>query len=252
VLIISISVSMIKILLTYSDFAIFRSAGRYRIKSGLINKKEKFVPFKKIQFISWKANWVRQKIGLFLLQFHTVGDKQIRTKMQIKVPVTRKSFIPLLLKEYQSLLPVATIPAIHVHKAYIFRRMLISGILPSLILFPFLFSYFQLNSLLILLLTGFVGLSAYLFQKKFRLWIDKEALQIKKGEWGRHELILKWNHIQSILIKQSVYQRKHKLATLCLKTAGGKISIPYIQLQQAREIQNYGLYKIETSNENWY
>lgn len=252
VLLISISVSIIKILLTYSDFVISRSAGGYRIKSGLITKKEKFVPFKKIQFISWKANWVRQKIGLFLLQFHAVGNDQIRAKMQIKVPVTRKSFIPLLLKEYHSLLPVAAIPAIHVHKAYIFRRALVFGILPSLILFPFLFSYFQFNSLLILLLAGFVGLSAFLFQKKFRLWIDKEALQIKKGEWGRHELILKWNNIQSILIKQSVYQRKQELATLCLNTAGGKITIPYIQLQQAREIQNYCLYKIESSYENWY
>ena len=81
VLIISIGFSVIRILLTYFDFIIFRSAAGFRIKSGLLHKKEKFIPFRKIQFISWKANWIRQKIGLFLLQFHATGTEQMQKKM---------------------------------------------------------------------------------------------------------------------------------------------------------------------------
>ncbi len=251
VLLISIGFSVIKILLTYFDFSISRSGKGYRVKSGLLNKKEKFVPFRKIQFISWKANWIRYKIGLFLLQFHATGNEQIQKKMQIKVPVTRNEFISLLLQPYHSLLPVANLKAIKIHRAYIFRRIFILGILPSIIMIPFLYAYFQYNSFFVLLLICFVGLSAFLFQKKFRLWIDNEALQIKKGVWGSHELILKWTHIQSINIEQSIYQRKNNLATLHLNTAGGIINIPFIELNKARAIQNYALYKIECSSESW-
>ena len=69
-------------MLTYADFMISRSKKGFRIRSGLINKKEKFVPFRKIQFVSWKANWIRKKIGLFLLRFHATGADHVKNKMQ--------------------------------------------------------------------------------------------------------------------------------------------------------------------------
>jgi len=252
VLIISIGFSVIRILLTYFDFIISRSAVGFRIKSGFLNKKEKFIPFLKIQFISWKANWIRRRIGLSLLQFHATGTEQMQRKMLVKVPVTREQFISLLADSYHPLLMASAHEAIKIHTAYISRRVFIAGLLPSVLLFPFLYPYFQFSSFFVLLLVGFVWLSAFLFQKKFRLWVDKEALQIKKGVWGRHELILKWNNIQSVQVEQSIYQRKHLLASLHLNTAGGIIDIPFIELHKAREIQNYALYKIETDSSGWH
>jgi membrane protein YdbS with pleckstrin-like domain len=41
------------------------------------------------------------------------------------------------------------------------------------------------------------------------------------------------------------------LATLQLQTAGGQVAIPYIPLQTARELCDYALWKIESSEENW-
>ena len=52
VLIVSVGISVINVMLTYYDFIISRSEKGFRIRSGLINKKEKFVPFRKIQFVT--------------------------------------------------------------------------------------------------------------------------------------------------------------------------------------------------------
>lgn len=250
-MIISIGFSVIRIVLVYFEFIISRSEKGFRIRSGLINKKEKFVPFKKIQFISWKANWIRQKIGLFLLQFHASGADHMENKMQVKTPITRQAFIPVLLENYHPLLPVKEITPVRIHQDYIYRRVLLFGIIPSLVLLPVLYYYAGTKALFILLLIVVVWLSCWLFQRKFRLWPGEDALQVKKGFFGRHEIILKWNKIQSVHLEQGIYQRQHDLATLELFTAGGTITVPYIALDEALQIRNYCLYKIESSPEPW-
>jgi|CXWL01.1.fsa_nt_gi putative membrane protein len=246
-LVVSIGISVIKVMLTYSDFTISRSEKGFRIRSGLINKKEKFVPFRKIQFVSWKANWIRQKIGLFLLQFHATGADYLKNKMQVNVPVTRPSFIPDLLEQYHSLLQVKEIPPIQIDKVYIRRRVLLLGIMPAVVAGAILYFNFKEVAFFISLWIVGVWIICWLFQRKFRLWPGSNALQIKKGIFGSYELILKWDKIQSVRLEQSLYQQKHNLATVKLCTAGGNVTLPYLAIQQARHIQNYALYKIESS-----
>lgn len=252
ILIVSVGISVIRVFLTYTDFIITRSEKGFRIRTGMINKKEKFIPFRKIQYMSWKANWVRQKIGLFMMQFHATGSDQMQNKMQqVRAPLTRPSFIPVLLENYHPLLPVSEIEALRVHKKYISRRVFILGIIPVAVILPILYYYIGLKALPVAGLIGIVWFGCWLFQRKFRLWSGSEALQIKKGFFGKHELILKWNKIQSIHLLQSIYQRNHNLATMEVYTAGGTITIPYLPVEQAQQIQNYALYKIESSLEPW-
>jgi len=247
VLLVSVGVSVIRVMLTYADFMISRSSKGFRIKSGLINKKEKFVPVRKIQFISWKANWIRKKIGLFLLRFHATGADHVKNKMQVNVPVTRSSFIPVLLEQYHPLLQVQEIPAIKVDKAFIWRRVLLSGIIPAFIACTILYFNFKEPAFFVLLWILPVWIINWLFQRKFRLWPDANALQIAKGIFGSHDIVLKWDKIQSVRFRQSLYQQKNNLATVELCTAGGNITLPFIALQQARHIQNYALYKMEST-----
>lgn len=246
-LIVSVGISVVNVMLTYADFMISRSEKGFRIRSGLINKKEKFVPFRKIQFVSWKANWIRKKIGLFLLRFHATGNVHLKNTMQVNVPVTRPSFIPVLLEQYHPLLPVQEIPAIKIDKAFVWRRVLLIGIIPAVIACTILFFNFKELAFFVLLWILPVWLVSLLVQRKFKLWPDANALQVAKGIFGSHELVLKWDMIQSVQLQQSLYQQKHQLATVQLCTAGGNITLPFIAIQQARHIQNYTLYKMEST-----
>jgi putative membrane protein len=250
-LIVSMAISVIRIVLMYFEFLISRSAKGFRISSGLINKREKFVPFQKIQFISWKANWIRQKIGIFLLQFHASGADHLQSKMQVKVPVTRVEYIPVILESYHPLLPTSDIKPVNVSRAFIWRRLLFVGIIPAIVLLPLFYYYFDANAVFVCVLPLIVWLYAWLYQHKFRLWLSEEALQIRKGIFGRNELVLKWEKIQSVHFSQNRFQLRRKLASVALHTAGGSVRILYIDIMQAREIQNYSLYKIETATEPW-
>lgn len=245
VLLLSIMISMVRILFLYADFHISRSEKGFHIRTGMINVKEKLVPYNKVQFISWKANLVRLKLKLYLLNFRSIGAGHVKHKQEIKVPVTRDAFIPLLVQFYHDPLPVGELVSMRIHRTYIFRKTLFAGILPAAILSGA--AYFIINqyALFFLLLIPLVAFQSWLFYRKFRMWANDDAIQVKKGIYGLEELILKWNNIQMARIFQSPYQRQKKLASVKIYTAGGTVSIPYITLGQAMELVNYGLYKME-------
>jgi putative membrane protein len=244
-LLVSVVISTARVLFRYFDFSISRSVRGFLIHSGLVNIQEKLLPFNKIQFISWKANWIRQKMGLYLLQFHAIGNEEINDKLRIKVPITRTSMIPLMLQQYHPLLAIDNITPLRIHPAYVFRRILVTGIIPVAVLGLAGFYFFQWNVLWLTAWLALISISSSLFQKKFRLWADIDALQIRRGFLGREELVLRWDMIQSVSLQQSIYQEGHDLATVSLYTAGGTVSVPFIPLKDAREIVNYALYMIE-------
>lgn len=251
VLLVSIIISVLRVVLLYLDFRISRSEKGFRIHTGMINVKEKLVPFRKIQFISWKANWLRHKMRMYLLNFHATGGDMMKNKQQVKVPITKTEFIPRIVAYYHSLLPVHELNPLRVHPVYILRKILFAGFLPALILVAIGFIFLNYYALYILLIIPITALQSWLFQKKFRLWADAEALQVKKGVYGVEELILKWNNIQKATLLQSIYQRRKQLATMKIYTAGGIIVIPYITYPQAMQIMNYALYKVEKENPSW-
>jgi len=250
-LLVSITISSARILFRYSNFRVVRSERGFSIQHGLINTKEKLVPFRKIQYISWKATWLREKLGIFLLHFHAAGTDEMKERLEVKVPATQKKFITEILNDYHGLLPVSELTPLRIENAYITRRILIRGVLPSLLLFGVLWFFISWNACWFFLLIPYAALAGWLFRRKFRLWIIPEALQIKKGVFGTEKAILSWNKIQAIHFSQSFYQRRKKLATLKLFTAGGTIHIPFIKQVEAIKIYNYALFKVESENKPW-
>ena len=244
-LLVSMIVSTVRVLIKYYDFRISKTEKGFFIHTGLINIREKLVPFSKIQFISWNANWIRQRMGLYLLNFHAIGYDEIKEKLRIKVPVTRMNMIPVLLEQYHPLLPIEHITPFRIHPAYIARRILLTGALPAAIAILAGFYFLQWTTLWALSWVALISIASILFQKRFRLWADVDALQIRRGFLGIEELVLKWNMIQSVYLQQSIYQEGHDLATVVLNTAGGQVKIPYLTLAEARAIINYALYKVE-------
>ena len=248
---ISIVVSAIRVLLRYSNFKIIRSEKGFSIRSGLIDAKEKLISFRKIQYLSWKANWLRKKMGIYLLRFHVAGTSKIKERMEVKVPATQQRFITEILKDYHDRLPINDLTPVRIQKVYIIRKIMINGVLLSICLFSIFWFIISQNAFLFFLIIPYVALSSWLYQRKFRLWAIPEAFQVQKGIFGSEEMIMIWTKIQSIQLGQSIYQRRRKLATLKLFTAGGIITIPFIKEQEAMDVFNYALYKTESGNKNW-
>lgn len=251
VLIISVFVSIVRIVLNYSNFNCSETEQGFRIHTGLINIKQNLVPFSKIQFISWEANWIRRRIGLYMLEFHQAQNEQAKKKQRIRIPITKRMYVDRLLESYhQAVKPIAH-SAHGIHKIYPFRRMLVSGLPLALITTGLTFFWIEQYSLLCMLWVPYVYFVNIVYQKKFRFYVSPEAFQVNSGAWGKETKIAQWYKIQYVELRQSIYQRKKELASLIIHTAGGKIHIPYIGLDLARVIKNYSLYKVETATKHW-
>ena len=214
-------------------------------------RREKLVPLKKIQHISWHANWLRRRMNLYLLQFHIAGADLVREKQQIKVPITQKSYISQILESYHPLLPVNEMIPLRVHHDYVLNSVLLKGLLPTLILGGLTFPFFGSNSLWFLLLIPLTLFQSMLFKKIFRYWANAVAVQMYRGVYGTEEAVLRWNNIQKVRLRQSAFQRRRNLATVRIQTAGGRIVVPFVKVEEAQAIVNIALYTIERENQPW-
>ena len=251
VLVITLLISTTRIFFKFYGFTAFYTPSGMQLKSGLASTRERFVAFNKIQFISWRANWIRRRLGLWLLQYHTAGGDDVKEAVKAEVPVTQKSFISLLVQPYHALPDTTGITAVRIHSSYVLRRTLMIGLIPAFILMAATVYWWHYNALLWLLWPGWMALCAWRFQRKFRLWVYDDVLYISRGVWGVEKVLLKWRALQATAFTQSIYQRNKGLANLHLYTAAGTLVIPFIDVATALPLMNYGLYKVEKEMETF-
>jgi putative membrane protein len=251
-MVLALLVSTARVVLKYYRFCISRSEKGYHIRSGLIELKEKLVPFNKVQYISWNANWLRRQMNLYLLQLHTSGaNKDVADKQEIKVPITQIPYIEQLSQFYHPLLPREEFTTIRVSRLYILRKTLLAGVLPAVAIGSVGYFFWKEYAFLALLIIPVTLFQCWLFQKKFSVHANEEALQLTKGVYGVTGIILLWQKIQKVCWQQSIYEESKNLATVKLHTAGGIITIPYILEKDALRICNFALYKVESSVKPW-
>ena len=251
VLIFSVFVSVIRIFIAYFDFELVETPQGYRIKSGLLNTKQFLVPYRKIQLYSWKANWIRRKIGLYTLEFRQATRDAVGKKQRLKVPVTRPQMINTLLQTYH---PDIREMAESVHRisgVYPYRRTLLPALpvvfITTLVFYPWIGA----NAFWFSLLLPVWFIQAWYYRKHFRLFIAPDALEVLQGVWGREIKLMRWYQLQHFEIRQSLYQKSKGLATVILHTAGGSLRLPFITLPLAYAVCNYALFKTEASKEPW-
>lgn len=251
ILLLSVLVSLIRTTLSYINFQITKTTSGFLINKGLINKSQKLITSKKIQYISWKTNWIRKKISMYIFEFHTIGNKELKNNLKIKVPVISVPVLKELTKSYSTDIPEHFPGGLKVHPTFVFRNTFFWGILPVLLFFIPIFLYTKAFSIALLLIPLYVFLHYYLYTKKFLFSWSGNLIEIQKGVFGKQIVILKWENIQSIKISQSLYQGRKSLANLIIYTAGGTITAPYIPLKVAQELQNFGLFRVENSGNHW-
>jgi len=251
VLLFTILVSTVRIVFQFYNYYLSRTENGYRIRSGLTNIKERAVALSKIQFLSWKANWLRIKMGLWLMEYGVAGGEEIKKNLRVQVPVTRPALLKILVSDYLDLPSTEGVEAIRMHHAFISRRILLMGILPAVVLGAALWWLISWYVLLFLLLPFYTGLVSWLSWRKFRLFVFEDMLYLKKGMLGETHTVMLLYKLQSVTVKQSIYQRQHALASMVLHTAGGNIYLNYLELADAQKLADLVLFKTESENKSW-
>ncbi len=250
-LIIAILISVLRIVLKFSDLQITLSDKGFNLKHGLLNSKQQFIGSNKIQYVQWNANWIRRKIGMYIFHVKTTGEQDIKNKQKIQVPVTRADFLTTLAAYYQSIFPSAENNANNIQKVYAFRKTLLIGFPTTIVITTALYFAVDWWSLLFLLWLIYFHFRNIIYRNNFSFWVNDDALEITSGVWGRQRLILNWHKMQVVTISQGIYQRSHELADLIIHTASGDVVLPYITLEQAQMLSDYAAMKAESSQKRW-
>lgn len=243
-LLILVLLSIARNFFTYHGLTVREGDRGLAIKSGVVTVKDRTLSRARVQYVSWSSSWLRKLAGIRMFRFHSAGNDELRKKERIIIPLTRIEDLQKL-SSYYGAQPLKEKEPLRMHPSFILRRLLFLGIIPGAVL-AFLLS---LDSWKIapfaIILPLFIWFVAYMAHKKFRVWADSDMIMIRRGFLGESFTLLNWNKIQSVRIRQSIFQKRKGLSSISIITAGGSIRFNFIDINEARAIANYALYVIE-------
>jgi putative membrane protein len=249
---VSVAISFAMVFLRFFDFRLTGNGRTFRIRFGLLNKREINVPLSKIQIISGHTNPLRKLLNFqsLIIRQATSGGN-IKKKQTIAVPACRKQNLHLIEKAAFGEDNSEFSPALRSHPLLFIRSfVLISLALSALTFFaaiklPFVWWAFVVLEL-------YFAIMFFLAYRKRRFRLNDSLIEITKGMIGTSFHRMLTYKIQAVKFRQTILQKRRKLAGITIYTASGKsLKIPYIDEKQAIDIYNYLLYKTETTDKPW-
>lgn len=249
-IVVSVLFSLFKTLFKYYDFSLSKTENTYRVKSGLVNKRNVVVPHGKIQELNWETNPAKKLFGIYKLVFKQAVSKQSPKMQVVDAPGCLEHHLTLLQTDLFGTDEISDTHKYQSDNFYFKPLWFFSGWIPVILPAPFLYAewIFWLAACVWLLLTA--GYNLLVLNKRY-FRINNEQIRISQGaisqKWKQMELF----KIQSVKFKQTFFQKRKSLASLELMNASGSITIPYINEQLAKQLYDYLLYHTETSTQKW-
>lgn len=252
VLIISFLFSLINTVLKYYDLSLSINKNGLKIVRGLFNREEISINKSKVQIISWSENPIRRIFDLYTLQIEQASSAEAnQLKSKIRVPGSYMKQVSRVVTTVFSEEYFRDEPRFSVSKHLKHRLFFYLGIVPTVILGISLYFSVEWQALYALLLLPAVWYMTSLYHRKRSFELNEELLRNNSGIFGNAHDLMQIHKVQAVRIKQSWYQRRKSLATVQLFTAAGHLTIPFIALDLAHELENYILYRAESDSREW-
>ncbi len=240
----SVVVNFVHICLKYYDLTIVLYNDRIKYSGGLIKKMEKIINLDKIQIIRETTNLLEKMLNVSsmrLLQFLTFG-KEAKSEVIFNIPgflhskeLTQKIYPGFAEEEFSHYYP---------QKNYLYRNVNFYALYPALAIG--LTAFIDLNMLWVTLLWLIIGsVCAYFRFKKSNAKIGDEYIVVSSGMLGDITNTIKIKNIQAVTLKQSIFQKRRKTASIIIATRWDHLTIPFVKETAAKDICDYLLYKIE-------
>jgi putative membrane protein len=237
--------------INYYNFSFVSTQKGFRSKSGLLTVKEKSANSGKIQLVRSSTDPIKRIFKLSRIKvFQASSDVMGKKQAMILPGVTDEQKANV----YYRLFPerILDFPiSIRISKLIIRRIFAYGGLLPFLILLGF---YFVTKISWVLGGALFIPVSiwgGYRYFRNAKIRFNSQALSVTRGVFTIKTDTLELYKIQAISLTRNIFQRRHNLASLRIYTASGGTIIPYIPLSQAKQIQDFFLYQVESSNRVW-
>jgi putative membrane protein len=250
-LILSVVISMVRMVVKYFDLKFLRSNKGFKIESGLFTRREVSAMDHKIQHISWSDNLLRKLVGYKNLSLNQASSVEMTTKQNIKIPGCNMDHIRQVVTTLFGNVDLESIEMNGIDKRYFLRFAVIVFLI--LTLACGLSYYFEsFDKIKYIIPIGlYLVLNRYIAYRKMKFGHDGEILFIKGGIFGDKAEILPMYKIQALELHQTPYQSRNMLCSLTLYTASGRMRIPYINQDFGRNLTDVFLKKVEIDRRRW-
>ncbi len=250
-LLFSIGISLISTIFRYFNLQFFKTNQGFKVKSGLFTKREQSANLKKIQLIRWGDSLLKRLFGIFRLNLFQASSAALSASKAIGIPGCYIDQVNTVRATYFPNEAEHTYEQHGISSLIIGRRLLYIGILPTLAFMGLTYHPDSYYFLLWLLWLPFVFFTSRIFHRNWKVFINQEGILTEHGIIGKEHTLLQWYKIQSVTIRQSLYQQRKAVADVYFFTAAGSVKIPYFPLAKAKAIKDYVLYKVEQDRRDW-
>ncbi len=258
--------SILWALLKFYQFEIHKNEDRLQATMGLLSKVSATIPLKKIQLYRISENPIHKYFKARTITIETAGgvntDKAgiVMRWLAPYIDTTKvKSFVETIepkIKlgnvDWQLIPPRAWKRVI---KKSLISLVIFTFIFYGITLLPF-FESKKYTWILPVLLIPITFLYAKNYVKKTAFYINDDIICFKSGVWFGKQSFVKISKIQTMEIQQSYFDRRNKMATLEIDTAGSNpllhhVKIPYLEEADAYKMRRFIQDKIKTTQFNW-
>jgi len=254
-----VTVSIAAAFLRYHNFELILDGRTLRSHGGLLTRHEHSMDLEKIQTVRLQQGIVQSRLRRFKMTLRQAisGSKQ-RSQKMFTIPVVTSELSdvlrPLFLAPEAGELTQDPRSDLFqpISRYYMRSRILFAGLVPTIILTTALVAEAGIVGLVALIWLPLVGLISWRNWKRAGYLHDDNEIVRRSGLLGYRTVGLLFRKVQRVTISQSRYQRRKNLASLRMHMASGSVRVPYIEHEKAKQLRDYILYKVESSQQAWH
>ena len=253
-LLLSVLLSFIQVILKFFDFKAKVDDQSFYISSGLIKRNEFTIPLKKIQFLEWKTNLLRKRLGFESIRIHQGRSVESAGKNLLEIPscyseqtekVMETLYAELLEDDYFFLLQPHTYQRV-------FRAIVLSlfGV-PFFLIATIATQEIVVFSGLYLVYVFVMIAAAEKYYQSINLWVNEEVIIYERGWLFPKRTVVKLHKFQTVELNQTIFQAKRNICHLTFSTAAGGRSFRFFDKSEMEELRDFVLYKTESFTGKW-
>ena len=244
-------------LFTFYGYTLSRAGDRYIRRSGLLNKLEVSMRASRIQMITAKQDWldkILKRVNLYFEQNSTAGQ-QVQELMS-----PNKLIVPSVTEDEAFALSQEVMPGCDlrgqdyqtISKRFITFWLLAGWTLP----FITFFTIGAVSSHLDIMLGSLVVFSAVSLLLTLRWWrwgiaYDSKYVYIRRGRIGIDYQCFEPYKAQQVIVKQSVFMKRRKQATVKFVLASGAVTVPFLPEDYVNKLADSVLFEVESTRRSW-
>lgn len=257
ILVLILMINLVRTIFKFYGFKITKQRNALLLSHGLLNTRNTIIRPDKVQVVTTSRNFFQKKLNINDLRIRQATDMEASAKQQrqtaTEIPgcstVEKNALLEMLLQG-------------HPHRGQEVKpniRKLILGIFLSISI-PVGIYYtlaWQLSAELreyqvfALIYAVFAFIMVYFNYRNNRLFVSDDFIIKQSGAWDIAQDYIGPHRIQSLTLHQFFWQVGSNVGTIKIHTAGGSISFGVANFTKMKELANYWLYQVETTNKGW-